>query len=212
MRWVWPTIIASTVVPWRASAISRIGPSHGTPAVLPIGFRPTFVPWWMTTTWTLTPSAREPLGLGRDPRRLVEEGQAGGRAGGDELGRVLELGADDADLDAVDGEDDRWRDPVGRLAGRRLDDVRGEEREVGSLLVHEQPGDAVVELVVAVRRRVEAPRVLDVDRRLVLEEQRVRRRCPDVVATGQDQPGAGQARELLVEHRREERRAADALG
>ena len=65
--------------------------------------------------------------------------------------------------------------PVGCLAGGRLDDVRGEEREVRSLLVHEQPGDAVVELVVAVRGRVEAPGVLDVDRGHVLEQTRVRR-------------------------------------
>ena len=39
-RWVWPTIIASTVVSWSWSAMSRIGPSHGTPAALPIGFEP----------------------------------------------------------------------------------------------------------------------------------------------------------------------------
>jgi hypothetical protein len=41
--------------------MSRIGPCQGTPA-FPIGFEPTFVPWWTTTTWTLTPSFRSRSG------------------------------------------------------------------------------------------------------------------------------------------------------
>ena len=57
-RWVWPTTIASTVVLWSSSAIPRIGPSHGAPAALPIGFRPREVPSWITTTWTFTPCLR----------------------------------------------------------------------------------------------------------------------------------------------------------
>ena len=63
----------------------------------------------------------------------------------------------------------------------------------GPRLLREQPLDAVVELVVAVRRGVEAPCVLDVDRRHVLEQRRVRRRRADVVAAGEDQPGPGSA-------------------
>ena len=58
-RCVWPTIIASTVVLCRASAMSRIGPTHGVPAVLPTVFVPKFVPWWTTTTWTFTPRLRK---------------------------------------------------------------------------------------------------------------------------------------------------------
>ena len=83
--------------------------------------------------------------------------------------------------------------PVGRLAGRLVDDVGGEEREVGPLLVGQQPLDAEVELVVAEARGVEAPGVLDVDRRHVLEQRRVRRRGADVVAGGQQQGLARQA-------------------
>ena len=110
----------------------RIGPSHGTPAALPIGFRPFAVPWWMTTTWTLTPSALRRSDSALIRGALVEERQPGRGAGRDELRGVLQLGADDADLDAVDGEDDRRLSThVGCLAGRRLDDVGGEEREVG---------------------------------------------------------------------------------
>ena len=110
--------------------MSRIGPSHGTPGVLPIVFRPTFVPWWMTTICTLTPCCRS-----RSDSALIRGASARNVrparcAGRDELRRVLQLGADHADLDAVDREHLRRRHPVGRVAGRRLDDVRGEEREV----------------------------------------------------------------------------------
>ena len=150
-RWVWPTIIASTV-----RVLQRVGDAEDRavprrrPASLPIGLAPDAVPWWMTTIWTLTPSCFEPLGLGLDPRGLGEEVEARGRARGDELGRRLELRADDADLDAVDGEHLRRLEPVRQLARRLLDDVRREEREVGPLDVLEQALDAVVELVVAV--------------------------------------------------------------
>jgi hypothetical protein len=96
----------------------------------------------------------QPLRLGDDPVSRREELQAGGGPGRDQLGRVLQGRPDDADLDPVDGEDHRRGDPVRRLAGCLLDDVRGEEREVGTLLVAEQAFDAVVELVVAVRGRV----------------------------------------------------------
>ena len=69
--------------------------------------------------------------------------------------------------------------------------------------------DAVVELVVAERRGVEAPRVLHVDGRLVVEKPRVRRRGADVVTGRQQQAGTWERRELLVEHRCELRRPAD---
>ena len=112
MRWVWPTIIASTVVSCeRVGDVRGSDRPRGVPTRLPIVFSPVFVPWWMTTTWTCTPSCAEALRLGLDPRRLVEELEAGRRAGGDELRRVLQLGADDADLDAVDREHLGGRDP-----------------------------------------------------------------------------------------------------
>ena len=76
-----------------------------------------------------------------------------------------------------------------------------------ALDVRLEPVDAVVELVVAERRGVEPPRVLDVDRRHVLEQARIGRRGADVVTGGEEQPGSGQVGELLVEHGREVRRA-----
>ncbi len=75
----------------------------------------------------------------------------------------------------------------GGSPGGLVDDVGGQEREVGPVLMREQPVDAVVELVVAVGRGVQAPRVLDVDGRHVLEQARVRRRGTDVVTAGQQQ-------------------------
>ena len=83
-----------------------------TPAALPTVLLPTFVPWWMTTIWTLTPRCRSRSDSALIRSRLGQERQPGRRAGRDELGRVLELGADDADLDAVDREDLRRRHPV----------------------------------------------------------------------------------------------------
>ena len=74
----------------------------------------------------------------------------------------------------------------------------------------EDPLDPEVELVVAEARRVEPPRVLDVDRRHVVEQRRVRRRRADVVAGRQQQRPPGQRVRLLVEHRRELAGAADA--
>ncbi len=56
-----------------------------------------------------------------------------------------------------------------------------------------EPRDAVVEFVVAVRGRVETPRVLDIDRRHVLQQTGVRRRGADVVAAGQQRVPRGTA-------------------
>ena len=95
------------------------------------GCLPLAVPWWITTTWTLTPSvaSRFDSALIAGPSsRNVSPAVAPAR---DELGRLLELGADDADLDAVDAED--LRPPstqLGMSAGRVVDDVGREEREV----------------------------------------------------------------------------------
>ena len=196
-------------------ALQLVGDARGSgrptalPGVLPIGLLPVAVPSWMTTICTLTPSARsrcDSAAIRGPSSRNVKPGRGAGR---DQLGRLLEPGADHADLDAVDLEHLRRRDPVGRLAGGRLDDVGCQEREVGPRLLLEQPRDAVVELVVAVGRRVQAPGVLDVDRRHVLAAGRssaaMRRRC-------RHRPGsarARQGRQLLVEHRGEVRRAAD---
>ena len=129
-RWVWPTIIASTVVSWSALAMSRIGPTHGAPGGVADRVEPDVRALVDDHDLDLHAQLAQALGFGLDPGRLGQERQPGRGAGRDELGRVLELGADDADLDAVDGEHDRRRDPDGRLAGRGLDDVRGQEREV----------------------------------------------------------------------------------
>ena len=141
--------------------------------------------------------------LALDALGLVEEREARGRLRPHELGRRPDHRADHADPDAVDAEDRRGLQPVRRPAGRLLDDVRREEREVGPLLVGQDALDAEVELVVAEARGVEAPRVLDVDRRHVLEQRRVRRRRADVVAGRQQQRPPGERGGLLVEHRRQ---------
>src|SRR4029078_6022264 len=92
---------------------------------------------------------REPLGFGVDPRRLVEARQAGRRVGRHELRRRLQLGADDANLDAVDREDLGRVEVVRAPSGRRLDDVRREEWEMRPRDVVLQTWDPEVELVVA---------------------------------------------------------------
>ena len=97
---------------------------------------------------------------------------------------------------------------VGDLPGVLLDDVRGEEREVGAFLVHQQAFEPEIELVITVRRGVHAPRVLDVDRRPVFEQTRVGRRCPDVVASREQERWTRQGRGILVEHRCKVRCAA----
>ena len=201
MRWVWPTIIASMVVSWSWSAIDRIGPVQGWAAVRPGGVaagRGALVDDHDLDVDALVLQAD---GLGVDPRSLVEEREARGGAGRDELGGLLELGADDADLDAVDGEHGRGPvEPRRDLAGRGLDHVRREEREVRPRDVVLEAFDAVVELVVAERRGVEAPRVLDVDRRGVVEQAGVGRAGADVVAGGEDQALALEAANSSSNH------------
>ena len=113
--------------------------------------------------------------------------QAGCRPGAHQLRGARQLGADDADLDAVDGEHLRRLQIARQLAGGVVDDVGGQERERRPCDVRLQAVHAVVELVVAERRGVEAPGVLDVDRRHVLEQARVGRRRTDVVAGGEQQ-------------------------
>ena len=151
----------------------------------------------------------ELLGLALDRLDRGQELQPFGRARLHELGRVLQLDADHSDLEPLVGEDSRSLHPVGVLQRVLVDDIGAEEREVRTRLLALQSIDAVVELVVAVRGRVETPRVLHVDRRHVLEQPRVRRRRADVVTGGQEQRALGQLSSLLVEHRRQLGRAAD---
>ena len=127
-----------------------------------------------------------------------------------QLGRVLDVGADDADLDAVDRRGPSTAATTSVV--RRSPSRRCWRRGTGSWPA---PGAAgvrstpEVELVVAVAGGVEPPHVLDVDRRLVLEQRRVGRRCADVVARRQQQRLAGEVRCLLVEQRRQLPRATD---
>ena len=62
-------------------------------------------PSWMTTIWTLTPNAAQPLRLRRMRSASSRNAQALGGAGVHELGRRLDRRADDADAHAVDAED-----------------------------------------------------------------------------------------------------------
>ena len=212
MRWVWPASIASTVVSWSASAIVDDRAVPRRPAALPsTGFCPMAVPSWITTTWTLTPCCAQPLGLGLDPsaprRRNVSPAVAPAR---DQLGRVLQLDADHADLHAVDGEDRACPAPSRGSAGRRLDDVGAPG--TGSWPA---PGAAA-----AGRRR---SRTRGCRRTWRPGPRRSRRRWPACPRAGRSSAGeaptlspearrsavAGQLRGLLVEHRRQLRRAAD---
>ena len=116
-----------------------------------------------------------------------------GRVGAHELGRRPDRRADHADAHAVDAED-----------LRRSPSSRGPRPVASSTMFVDRNGksarswcgqdalDAEVELVVAEARGVEPPRVLDVDRRPVVEQRRVRRRGADVVAGRQQQRRPGQ--------------------
>ena len=167
--------------------MSRIGPTHGAPGALPIGLSPKLVPWWMTTTWTFTPSLRR-----RSDSALIRA--ASGRnvspavAPAETSSGVLRSSAPmTPTLMPLTVNDGRRRDP--RRRRRRSRSRRCSWPGTGSarVLVRQQTRHAEVELMVAVGRGIEPPQVLDVDRRHVLEERRVRRRGADVVAAGQDQ-------------------------
>ena len=128
---------------------------------------------------------------------LVQEAPALDPGLSDERVGVLQRHADEADLHALD-----LLDPVRRkrrLAGGVVDGVRGEPLEVRSgvgrtgevtpvdgmaatVLHAEELGDALVELVVADARHVEAHCVQRLDGRLVVEQARQERRAPDEVA------------------------------
>ena len=175
--------------------MSMIGPCHGAAG-------------WPSTA--LAPSARAlvddddlhlhaaPRAAARDSRWMRSASSRNSRpavaSARDELRRRADGRADHADAHAVDAEHRRRLHPVGASPVVLLDDVRREEREVGARLVLQDPLDAEVELVVAEARRVEPPRVLDVDRRHVLEQRRVRRRRADVVAGREQQRPARAAR------------------
>ena len=187
------------------SAMARIGPSHGTPGALPIGFVPDAVPWWMTTTWTLTPCLRR-----RSDSALIRRPRAG-RSGPavlparDELGRALQLGADDADLDAVDVED-----------VRRLDPRAGACRSRSSTMLVARNGKSA-RACCASRRRRRRSRTRGCRTTSRRDPTRSRRRssaCPRAAPSWAARrrrcrrrrgsgPGRGSAAELLVEHRGE---------
>ena len=136
-RWVCPATMASTVV----SGSELVGDGHDRA----VPRRPAAC---RRRRWSRSrcprgsrrpgpgrPGARAARDSAGSARRAGQERQALGRPGPHQLRRGLQRGADHADLDAVDAEHDRRRDPVGRLAGGLLDDVGGEEREVGPFLV-----------------------------------------------------------------------------
>ena len=187
----------------------RIGPVHGMPAALPVGLSPSAVPWWMTTTWTFTPCA-----LRRSDSALIRGASsrnvspavapAPTSSGVDCSSAPMTPTLTPLTLNTTDGVTHGGSLPV--AVSTMFVARNGKCARCCWVL---QPVDAVVELVVAVGRGVEPPGVLDVDRRHVVEQPGVRGRGPDVVATGQDEPRAGQRGELLVEHRGQERRAAD---
>ena len=91
----------------------------------------------------------EPVRLLLDAVGFGQEQQPLGVARSDELGSALERGTDDTDLDSLDLEDSGRLHPIGSLTGGFLDDVRGQEREVGPCLVLEQSIDTEVELTLA---------------------------------------------------------------
>ena len=118
---MWPTIIASTVVSWSCvgDVEDRAVPRHAGGVADRVAGRRS-VPWWMTTTCTLTPCCREALRLGLDPRRLGQERQALGRAGRRPAPACSPSPAPmTPTLTPLTVEHLRRRHPVGRLAGRR---------------------------------------------------------------------------------------------
>ena len=176
-RWVCPATMASTVVSPSASAMATIGPSHGTAAAVPsTALVPFAVPSWITTICTSTPRAA----AASTPRRSV-------RPPGRNF-RPAVLPADDEfrawspapapitptrtplTRKTVDGVTQSGAFPV--ASSTMLVARNG---KFGLLLLREEPVEAVVELVVAVGRRVQAPGVLDVDGRGILQQAGVRR-------------------------------------
>ena len=139
MRCVWPTIIASTVVSWSSSAMPMIGPSHGTPAAFPIVFWPRDVPSWMTTIWTLTPSARS-----RSDSALIR-----GPSSRNLSPAVAPAETSSGVLSSSAPMTPTWTPPTvntaegvtqgGSLAGHGVDDVRRQERELRPRLMLQQP-------------------------------------------------------------------------
>ena len=123
--------------------------------------------------------------------------------------RALERQPDEPDLGAGDGPDLVGRED--RLARVLVDDVGGEELEVGTgeavavltaidrvaaaVLHAQQLVDALVELVVADGGDVETERVQRLDRRLIVECRRDQRAGTDVVA-GRDLEGPTGCRRL----------------
>ena len=208
-RCVWPAITRSTVVSCSADdvddralprlgrvAVDRVGAEHGA----------------LVDDHDLHPhaaargAARTRAGCARASSR---KSRPCGGVGAHELRRRAHRRADHADADAVDAEDRRRLQPVGCLPVASSTMLAERNGKSARAWWAQDPLHAEVELVVAEARGVQPPRVLDVDRRPVLEQRGVRRRRADVVARREQQRPAGQRRGLLVEHRRQLRRAAD---
>ncbi len=160
--------------------------------------------------------SRELRDLGVDGRRRVGDLERVEVAGEDQRRQLGQRVADHAELEPVEAERPRGL-PLGRQLAVRLEDgVRAEVRErcQRDQLVP-QVRRPVVEVVVAEGVGRHPQHVEDLDRRLVAEEVRDRRRGADRVATGhRDVVAAVEAAQRLgavrVEPRLEVRGAADA--
>ena len=119
--------------------IPMIGPSQGSAALPSSAFAPEHRALVDDHDLHLDAAAPEHPRLPGDALRLVEEDEPRGGIGADELRRRPDRGTDHADAHAVDPEHGRAVEPVRRLTGGLVDDVRREEREVGPLDVLEQP-------------------------------------------------------------------------
>ncbi len=134
---------------------------------------------------------------------LVEEFQPGRGARADQLGGVLEFNADHADAQFAVIEDVRALDPIRVVPGDVINNVGAQEGEVGARLMLEQPGDAVIELVVAVRGSHQAPGIFHIDGRRILQQAGIGRGSADIISGSEEEGWVGELGGLLVKHRRQ---------
>ena len=145
-----------------------------------------------------------------DRRDLIQELQPGRSSRTDQLGRLFQLDPDDADPQVAIVEDVRALHPIWiPQPVASSDDVGAQEGEVGARLMLKQPRDTIVEFVVTIRGGMQTPRVFYIDRRPILQQTGIRRRSADIVTRGKQERRPGELRGLLIEHRRQLRRAAD---
>ena len=184
--------------------MSRIGPSQARRRRCRSGSTPSAVPWWITTTWTLTPCGLQPLRLGLDP--LAPRAGTSGRRS---LPAATSSGVfcssapmtptlTPLTVNTFDGVTQSGALPV--AVSTMFVARNGKSRPA---CCAQQPVDAVVELVVAVATSRRGPRR---SRRRSPACPRAgpssaarRRRCRRRRAAG---PAPGRRCELLVEHRR----------